>query len=55
MNQFKDAVEVDFHNFRLIDAEVEICLYIEDAWKNGGQSILFNHGIQGREDIEDHG
>ncbi len=44
MSIFNDAIEVDLHNLRLYDAEVEICAAIEEAWFNGKQCLLLIHG-----------
>jgi len=44
MSKFKDPIEVDLHNLRLFDAEVEICDAIEEAWTCEKRCLLLIHG-----------
>ena len=53
MGSINNAIEIDLHKLRLYDAKFEICLYIEDAWNNGDQSILFIHGFNNGTSIRD--
>ena len=45
VNSFNDPIEVDLHNMRLFEAEVEICAAIEEAWFCGKNSLLLIHGF----------
>jgi len=39
-----DPIEVDLHDLRLYDAEIEICNAIEEAWCNDNRCLLMIHG-----------
>jgi hypothetical protein len=53
MNRCKDPVEVDLHNLRLYDAEIEICAAIEEAWVNSEECLLLIHGYNNGVAIRD--
>lgn len=53
MNKFKDPVEIDLHNLRLMDAEFEICEAIEEAWYCGKKCLLLIHGYNNGVAIRD--
>ena len=38
------AREIDFHNYRLLEAELKVCDSLEEAWCAGEDGLLFIHG-----------
>lgn len=59
MSRTNDPIEVDLHDLRLYDAEIEICNAIEEAWSTTSKCLLlihgYNNGIAIREFIRNPG
>jgi len=53
MPELQDVVELDLHGYTLLEAEVEICETLEEAWNLDKKKVLLIHGFHGGSAIKD--